>query len=95
MTEMVVTPSLAAKGVSGELRHGYQVAARFGAWTLTVERGALSAIVSVSNLEPDGFWFDQHPQSLRIQVGSRLWVWRDAERISDTQWRVLSDPEVM
>jgi hypothetical protein len=95
MSEMVVTPSLAAKGMSGELRHGYHVAARFGAWTLNVERGSASSIVSVSALEPDGFWFDQYPQSLKLQVGTRLWVWRVAERLNETQYRVSGDPEVM
>lgn len=94
MSELTATPSLAATGTSGELRHGYHVAARFGTWTLTVERGSASAIVSVSALEPDGFWFDQYPQSLKLQIGARLWVWRAAERISETQYRVLGDPIV-
>lgn len=79
-------------GISGELRHGYQVAARFGKWTLTTKDDA--GIVSVSDLEPDAYWFDQQPQSLRLDIGSRVWVWREIEQIGPTQFRVLGEPEV-
>lgn len=99
-------PALSAKGQSGELRHGYHVAARFGAWALTSEwtQESLrkpdegmpsSCIVTVSNLEPDGYWFGEQPHDLRLQIGTRLWVWREAERIDDAHYRVSGDPEVV
>jgi hypothetical protein len=88
-------PTLTATGVSGELRHGYQVAARFGAWTLTLaERTAKTMLVTVKNEERDAYWGNEWPQSLRLQVGSRLWVWPDVERIDDTHYRVVGDPEI-
>jgi hypothetical protein len=90
-----LAPTLTATGASGELRHGYQVAARFGAWTLTLaERTAKTMLVTVSNEDRDAYWGNEWPQSLRLHVGSRLWVWPDAERIDDTHYRVIGDPEV-
>jgi hypothetical protein len=92
---LAISPAITASGLSGELRCGYQVAARFGPWKLTLaDRKEQITVVTVSALEPDGYWFEEQPQSLRLQVGSRLWVWREAERITDTQYRVVGDPEV-
>jgi hypothetical protein len=92
------TPALSAKGTSGELRHGYHVAGTFGEWTLTVHRESptttADAIVTVSKFEPNGYWFDQQPQGMRLEIGSRVWVWREVERLDDTRYRVLGDPEV-
>jgi hypothetical protein len=92
MNETIST--LSARGLSGELRHGYQLAARFSAWTLTAERGSEYSIVTIERLEPDAYWFDQYPQSLRLEVGRRQWMWREAERLSATQYRVTGDPLV-
>jgi hypothetical protein len=89
------TPALAATGASGELRHGYHVAARFGAWSFSLDRQSSTITVTVSKIEPDGYWFQEQPQELRLQVGSAMWVWREAERIDDTHYRVIGDPEVM
>jgi hypothetical protein len=52
------------------------------------------AIVTISQLEPDGYWFNEQPHSMRLHVGSRVWVWRDVERLDSTRYRVLGDPEV-
>jgi hypothetical protein len=91
----MTSPALAATGASGELRHGYHVAARFGAWSFSLDRQSPSLTVTVSHLEPDGYWFQEQPQELRLLVGSRMWVWREAERIDDTHYRVTGDPEVI
>lgn len=94
------TPALSAKGTSGELRHGYHVAATFGEWSLSVHRESptttADAIVTVSKLEPDGYWFSEQPQCMRLRIGSREWVWRDVdvERLDDARYRVVGDPEV-
>jgi hypothetical protein len=91
-------PALTARGTSGELRHGYHVAGTFAEWTLTVHRESASttadAVVSVSKIEADGYWFDQQPQGMRLHIGSRVWVWREVERLDDTRYRVVGDPEV-
>jgi hypothetical protein len=79
-------------GTSGELRVGYQLAARFGPWTLMVSRG--DVVVTVSDLQPDAYWFPQQPDTLRLEIGSRAWVWRAIERDSDIQYRLIGDPEV-
>jgi hypothetical protein len=90
----MTTHALAATGASGELRHGYHVAARFGAWSFSLDRQAPTITVTVSKLDPDGYWFHEQPQDLRLHVGSAMWVWRDAERIDDTHYRVVGDPEI-
>ncbi len=83
---------LEVRGAAGELRVGYQTAARFGAWTL--KASGLDAIVTVTDLQPDAYWFPQQPDLIRLEIGPRAWVWRDAEQLSDTQYRVTGDPEV-
>jgi hypothetical protein len=92
------TPALSAKGTSGELRHGYHLAATFGEWTLTVHRESptttADAVVTISTIEPDGYWFHEQPQDMRVQVGARVWVWREVEKLDDTRYRVVGDPEV-
>jgi hypothetical protein len=92
------TPALSATGLSGELRSGYQLAGRFGGWKLAVHRKSPeseeSSIVTITSLEPDGYWFGELPHSVRLQVGERMWVWREAERIDETHYRLLGEPEV-
>jgi hypothetical protein len=83
---------LEIKGKAGELRVGYHLAARFGAWRLAVSDDAV--MVTVTALEPDAYWFTHPPDSIRLEIGTHVWVWRAVETIEDTRYRVLGDPEV-
>lgn len=67
-----------ASGVSGSLKHGYRVVARLSSWTL--DDGRVEAIPSEVNafaLAHGG------PFDLVLEVGKRLWVWRDVSPIVD------------
>jgi hypothetical protein len=79
-------------GRAGELRVGYHLAARFGAWRLAVSED--DVVVTVTALEPDAYWFTLPPDSIRLEIGAHCWVWRAVETVEDTRYRVLGDPEV-
>jgi hypothetical protein len=79
-------------GRAGELRVGYHLAARFGAWRLAVSED--DVVVSVTALEPDAYWFTLPPDAIRLEIGAHVWVWRAVETLDDTRYRVLGDPEV-
>lgn len=99
---LAAIPKMTVKGTSGEVRHGYQVAGRFAEWSLitewtqdTLNKGdaSTSCIVTVSGLEPDAYWFDQQPHSVRLHLGSRTWAWREIEWLDSARFRVKGDPE--
>lgn len=103
MSEVITSPpKLTIKGISGEVRYGYQVAGRFAEWTLVSEwtqddvnkgKVASSCVVTVSGLEPDAYYFDQRPHAVRLTLGSRTWAWRDIEWLDGARFRVTGDPE--
>ena len=72
-------------GVGGGLKHGYQTAAVFGNWSLSVvyptksRRLFFSAFV-VSTIEP---WLDHSPLDLSLSVDSKNWLWSNVQ----PQWR--------
>lgn len=72
--------ALRASGTSGELRKGHQVAARLSHWTL--EAGTDTQRVDGTAEKIDAYWIDQSGLSLHLEVGSRQWVWRDIELLS-------------
>jgi hypothetical protein len=68
----------AADGVSGELRVGYQLAARLGRWSIDLDdthlgpaRGTLRAAI----VDAVPFWIDQRPFTARLQLGPGSWLW--------------------
>ena len=63
--------ALRMSGRGGELRNGYQVAARLGSWQMS-ESQVECNVVSV-----DEFWLEEGTLHLCLDVGSRVWVWRD------------------
>ncbi len=62
------------RGVHGELRSGYKVAAQLGAWTM--DGGGR---VEAQPLDVNDFWMDSGKHSLWLWVGARAWVWQEAE----------------
>lgn len=66
--------ALELRGSTGELRYGYHVAARLGAWSLSEDRVEARA---VSGVHP--VWVEREPLTLHLAVGAKQWVWSGAE----------------
>jgi hypothetical protein len=65
------------RGRDGELRRGYQVAARLGAWTWD---GGGS--VTAPSPTIDAYWLGEDgPLSLHLEVGRQTWIWRDVRLV--------------
>ena len=64
-----------ASGQHGELRHGYQVAARTGSWA--IERVGSDFVFSATVIEVDDVWLGQRPLDLVLALGQVEWVWCD------------------
>lgn len=66
--------SLRMRGVAGELRRGYQVAADLGPWTMD-ESGRVEA----TPITVDAYWIENAAGGLALwlRVGKKAWVWRD------------------
>lgn len=87
-----------ASGVGGELRHGYAVAARIGAWRLTLDdvevMGSEDAVVQ-GDINLDPFHSTRAPLDLVLRLGARTWTWHDArvEKGRHVLIRVTGRPE--
>lgn len=63
-----------AAGASGDIRHGYQTAARLGPWRMESDgprRFRCSAIVTYRHAS----WLAASPLDLRLRIGDEFWVW--------------------
>jgi len=80
-----------AKGLSGELRVGYQRAATLGAWSLEPSPPN-GAIVTATIEDADEFWMDHEPKSLYLALGPSWWIWKHAE-LRGNQIHVTGTPE--
>lgn len=81
------------RGVTGEVRYGYQPAARLGTWTMENDR------LDASVAERNEVWLDSAgPFSLWLHIGpKKAWVWRDISVITTAgafACRVSGKPEV-
>ena len=68
-------PLVNFRGQVGELRVGYQKVAELRNWSLDSETFEAQAD------EVNAFWIDRRPLELRLQVGKRLWAWKDVELV--------------
>lgn len=84
--------SMRAVGPAGELRLGYQVAARLGSWTFQEDR--VEAAVEDAN----EFFLDQPgAKSLWLRMGRKYWVWQTVDVVDAGRpmvVRVSGSPEV-
>jgi hypothetical protein len=73
------------KGPSGEIRCGYQIAARLGTWELApkIVAGPDVLLFHAAVREADDFWLAQEPLQLALQVGRTLWVWEGVVPVRD------------
>lgn len=66
--------SLRMRGISGELRKGYQVAAQLGPWSMDGGR------VEAATVVVDKFWIDSPGGwALSLRLGKKSWVWRQVD----------------
>ena len=68
------------RGKQGELRVGYQLAARLGRWSAQRTADGDYAI-SAHTEELNEFWLKRQPLELRLQVGGnkKTWSWSDVQ----------------
>lgn len=74
--EDVVT-GMRATGPYGEVRYGYQVAARTGKWTIETQHGAAGFAFTALLAERDEIWLERKPLDLVLALGPFEWIWRD------------------
>lgn len=68
---------LRVKGVEGEIRCGYQTAAKLGKWELQ------QPIVEAEPVTVSKFWMSQTPLHLHLKVGKRTWRWHNVELVEN------------
>lgn len=73
-----------ASGTSGELRHGYQRAARLGPWVIARiddhRPGRQAAFVfSAAMVDAHEIWIARRPIDLVLALGQVEWIWHDVE----------------
>ena len=87
-----------ASGSSGELRVGYQQAARLGAWTLTLEPRLPRAFTFRSMIQTEHpYWMTQAPMDLAVALGTVEWLWRgvDLRRSGNEVTAVLTERPIV
>lgn len=68
-----------ATGTYGELRAGYQRAARLGSWSLKVILQPPRALAFVAKIvSVHDYWIHEEPLDLVLAVGPTEWIWREA-----------------
>jgi hypothetical protein len=87
-----------ASGIGGELRQGYAVAGRIGAWRLTLDNAEVIGSEEVlvrGDINLDPFHSKREPLDLVLRLGDRTWTWHDArvERGQHVLIRVTGRPE--
>ena len=68
-------------GVSGELRVGYQKAARLKSWSLQDK-------IVEAKLDPQSvnwFWLNRRPLDLYLDIGRHRWKWKGVDLISERE----------
>ena len=66
-----------ASGQGGEVRYGYQVAARTGPWVIARDERGFAFTAPL--LDADEVWIAQRPLDLVLALGQVEWVWRGVE----------------
>jgi hypothetical protein len=73
------------RGKSGELRVGYQLAARLGKWDARGEGGRF--ILDAEAVETDSYWLGKTPIVAHLWVGAHRWVF-NVESLSNSGGRI-------
>jgi hypothetical protein len=66
-----------ASGQIGQLRVGYRLAAKLGAWSLSMEARIPRIYTMRARVEwRDVYWLTQAPLDLALDIGGVEWLWR-------------------
>jgi hypothetical protein len=68
-----------ASGLSGELRYGYQIAARLGAWEIAEKQGTFRLRGRVASVDP--VWITRRPIALVVALGPVEWKWSGVDPV--------------
>lgn len=73
-------------GTGGDIRVGYQRAARLGKWSITATgyQPQVSYTLEAALLDRDEYWFFESPHDVSLLIGERHWLWRNVAVIGDT-----------
>ena len=76
-----------ANGHRGELRVGYQIAAKLGRWSLSVDHddsGGKSSVLEASVTASNAHWLSSVDTfDLELRLGTMLWLWRNVTPVID------------
>lgn len=84
---------VAADGIGGELRVGYQRAARLGRWSVRYTAETIGEDVSelsASLFERDAYWCTQPITSVQLHLNAETWTWRRLRTVVMTAGRVTA-----
>lgn len=76
-------PVITMSGAGGELRTGYQVAARLGAWTARVVARGTTEINAVVIWRSE-FWVLRRPLDLALRFSNQEWTWTGIDPAIDS-----------
>ena len=80
-------------GTGGEVRVGYQLAARLGPWTIEVPSPAAGRVTAeLQTVDP--WWITQPGTELRLVTRNAEWVWTTFDLIRPGVWRVRGAPAI-
>ena len=72
------------RGKSGEIRFGYQTAAKLGRWSM--RWNGASYVLEAEPEQVNGFWLNRKPLSVRLTVGrSDVWRFSDVELLQNKE----------
>ena len=72
------------RGKSGEIRFGYQTAAKLGRWSM--RWNGASYVLDAEPKEVNDFWIKRKPLSIRLTVGrSDVWRFSDVELLQNKE----------
>ena len=80
-------------GEGGEVRVGYQLAARLGRWTWEISPKTVG-VITATLIEPDAWWITQPPTELRLTTRDADWVWAAPVPRGSGVWKVPGAPRI-
>ncbi len=64
-------------GLEGEIKCGYQIAAKLGKWEF------VQPMLEAKPIDVSDFWLSQKPLHLYLKIGKKTWRWHDVELIEN------------
>lgn len=73
------------RGPTGEIRYGYQVAAKLGSWELTPKTDD-AMFFTATAVAVDDYWITQEPLVLALRFSRSQWLWTGIVAIRDGRY---------